>query len=165
MKRITTTLYAGIITYILIASIVFSATGTINHDKTYISTLDNPTWEWAESGGGFSVDYGHDVAVDNSGNVYIIGKYHAIGTFGNTTLTSYGPTDSWDIYVAKLDADGNWLWAIGAGGRLTDEGLSIDVDTISKSVSSMNLTVFVNPFNASTKVIFSVIVKSLFIRV
>jgi hypothetical protein len=46
-------------------------------------------------------------------------------SFGGHTLTSNG---DWDIFVAKLDADGNWLWAVQAGGPALDSGYSIAFD-------------------------------------
>lgn len=46
-------------------------------------------------------------------------------TFGTTTLTSSGDKD---IFVAKIDHNGNWLWANQAGGISYDYGRGIAVD-------------------------------------
>jgi len=64
--------------------------------------------------------------VHNSGNPYITGTFDDSTTFGATTLTSQGGRD---VYVAKLDTNGNWLWAISAGGADWDEGYAIAVDS------------------------------------
>ncbi|MEQ9186585.1 MAG: gliding motility-associated C-terminal domain-containing protein [Cryomorphaceae bacterium] len=80
---------------------------------------------WMQRGGSLNVDEGLDVVVDNSGNTYVTGYFSATADFGNTNLTSNGSTD---IFVAKMDDDGVYLWAVKAGGSGTDRGLSIALD-------------------------------------
>lgn len=83
-------------------------------------------WVWAKKAGRTGDDMGRDVAVDNSGNVYIIGHFPGTATFGTTTLTSSG---SYDVFIAKLDGNGNWLWAKKAGGSGADNGHRIAMDS------------------------------------
>ena len=78
-----------------------------------------PDWQWATQAGGISSDSGYGIAIDNSGNSYVTGMFHETASFGSTTLTSSG---GGDIYVARLDADGNWEWATRAGGSSDDMG-------------------------------------------
>ncbi len=52
--------------------------------------------------------------VDAYGNSYITGYFRESATFGTTTLTSSSDCNS-DIFVAKMDINGNWLWAKQAG--------------------------------------------------
>ncbi len=84
------------------------------------------TWLWAKKAGGTGDDMGRAVALDNTGNVYIIGHFPGSATFGSTTLNSSG---SYDIFVAKLDGNGNWVWAKKAGGTNSDNGHRIAVDS------------------------------------
>ena len=84
----------------------------------------NP-WLWATKAGGTSGDNGYCIAADASGNSYVTGGFEGTATFGSTTLTSNGEED---IFIAKLDSSGNWLWAKKAGGKYWDEGLGIAVD-------------------------------------
>lgn len=48
------------------------------------------------------------------GNVFVSGDYNGVAiAFGTTTISNVG---SFDIYVAKYDANGNALWAKSQGG-------------------------------------------------
>jgi hypothetical protein len=84
-----------------------------------------PQWQWAVKAGGIDGDEGQSIAIDGNGNQYIIGCFDEIATFGNHTLTTGGGKD---IFVAKLDSSGNWLWAIQAGGTDRDYGIDITLD-------------------------------------
>ena len=89
----------------------------------------NP-WLWAKKAGGTGSDWGYGIAVDTSGNSYVTGYFQGTATFGSTNLTSNG---GYDIFVAKLDSSGNWLWAKKAGGTSDDEGHGIAVDASGNS--------------------------------
>jgi hypothetical protein len=86
-------------------------------------------------------EQGRDIAVDDSGNVYVTGDYVGQVTLGSTTLPGSGSTN---VFVTKLDPDGNFLWAQSWGGASTREfGNSIAVDGAGNVVSagfSANLT-------------------------
>ncbi len=59
--------------------------------------------------------YESTVEPDNQGNVIFSGIFSGIITIGDTNLEA---TDgSQDGYVAKYDEDGNFLWALSAGGE------------------------------------------------
>jgi len=77
----------------------------------------NEDWIWAKQAGGTIDDYGNSIAVDANGNIYVTGRFYGSSTFGTTNLTSSGGSD---IFVAKLDINGNWLWAKKAGGTSDD---------------------------------------------
>lgn len=74
---------------------------------------------------------GHDIAVDGSGNVYICGYFAGSGDFdpgaGSAILASNGDTD---IFFAKYDSGGNYLWAKSMGAAGSDHGKSIAVDAL-----------------------------------
>jgi len=91
-----------------------------------VATLDtNGTWLWAVRGGGTDWDSANAISCDAAGNSYITGFFWSSATFGSTTLTSSG---SDDIFVAKLDSSGNWLWAVKAGGTGTDRAQDLALD-------------------------------------
>ena len=97
----------------------------------FVAKLDSSgNWLWVKQAGGTSDDYGLGIATDSSGNSYVTGYFRGTASFGNTTLTSSGQDD---IFVAKLDSNGNWLWAKKAGGTNNDEGRSIAIDSSGNS--------------------------------
>ena len=84
---------------------------------------------WAKSIGGTSFDYGYSITTDASENVYVTGSFGDTVDFdpgaGEMNLASAG---SHDIFVLKLDATGNFLWAKSMGGTFDDRGCSITTD-------------------------------------
>ncbi|GAB4404907.1 MAG: hypothetical protein OHK0039_05480 [Bacteroidia bacterium] len=87
------------------------------------------SFRWARSWGGLLEDTGLSLALDDSGHVYITGGFEGTVDFdpgpGVSTLTSAG---AHDIFVQKLDAQGNFLWARTWGGTSSDFGTSIALD-------------------------------------
>ncbi|MCC3160499.1 hypothetical protein LJ737_24900 [Hymenobacter sp. 15J16-1T3B] len=88
------------------------------------------TWLQAASAGGAASDYPTKVAVDNMGNIVVTGRFASPTLdFGTAfTLTNAGPSTTNDIFVACLNAAGQWTQAIGVGGPGNDEprGLALD---------------------------------------
>lgn len=84
---------------------------------------------WAKAIGGSAYDYGNGVATDNAGNVYITGNFSGTVDFdpgtGVTNLTSLGQSD---IFIAKLDASGDLVWAKNIGGVSSSDALSMSID-------------------------------------
>ncbi|WZI67215.1 MAG: SBBP repeat-containing protein [Gloeotrichia echinulata CP02] len=96
------------------------------NQDAFITKLDSSgKFLWAQKLGGASDDSGNDITVDSSGNIYVTGRFSSTVTFGNTTLTSAGNTD---VFVAKLDSNGNVLSAKKLGGTSSDAGNGIAID-------------------------------------
>ncbi len=103
---------------------------SVGDNDIFVSKLDAAgDFVWAKSFGSAVYDVGIDIAVDASGNVYTTGNYSGAVDFdpgpGTTTLTSAGASD---IFISKLDAAGNFVFARSMGGATVDGGLSIAVD-------------------------------------
>ena len=107
---------------------------SLGHKDIFISKLDvNGNFIWAKSmgstGGGTSHDQGSSIALDANGNVYTTGNFRNIVDFdpglGVYNLTAVGGVD---IFVSKLDANGNFLWAKNIGGSGNEASHSIAVD-------------------------------------
>jgi len=81
---------------------------------------------WARSAGGNDFDCPKSIALNPTGGIYITGYFrsHSI-SFDNTTLSNVG---SHDVFLAKYDASGNSLWAIGAGGIAEDDSYDVTAD-------------------------------------
>jgi hypothetical protein len=88
--------------------------------NTYI-----PPITFVLSAGGTNVDLAKDVAVDNSGNIYLAGAYYGTTKFGVVEKTSAGAAD---IFVAKYNSGGVLQWVQSAGGEGEDVAESIAVD-------------------------------------
>ena len=107
-------------------------------------------YEWAKRMGGTNVtgDRGNSIALDVSGNVLLTGNFSGTADFdpGDNTanLTSAGGND---IFLAKYDASGNYVWAKGMGGTLADQGTSLVTDGSGNVVltGSFNGTADFNP--------------------
>ncbi len=82
---------------------------------------------WAVSNGGtgtFGV-YQNISAPDAAGDFYVSGEFNGTATFGATTLNAPDGTS----YVAKVDPNGNFLWATPLGnapGLSTLSGITLD---------------------------------------
>lgn len=81
-----------------------------------VAKLDlNGNWLWASQAGQFSSSmFPSAITSDNDGNYYITGGFEDGLIISKDTLKSYGHSKS-AVFVAKLDSDGNWLWAIQSG--------------------------------------------------
>ena len=79
--------------------------------------------------GGSIGDYGQSIVTDDSGNVYVAGYYCGTVDFDpDTSIFNITPKGSWDIFVQKLDGNGNFIWAKSIGGIDYDAGFSITND-------------------------------------
>lgn len=84
------------------------------------------TFEWANAAGSSGDEVAMDISTEkNSGTNYIIGNFRNTMTLGAFTLTSNGGTD---IFFAKVDSAGNYLWAKSLGSIGDDDGNGITFD-------------------------------------
>jgi len=114
----------------------------------FVAKLDSSgNWEWAKKAGGTNYDFSYSIAVDTSGSCYITGEFFDYATFGDIILTSNG---SYDIFIAKLDSNGNWLWAKNAGGTGDDIGYGIAVDASGNSYVMGNFFSTTATFGSTT---------------
>jgi hypothetical protein len=109
--------------------------GTFNLFSTggsdiFISKLDaSGNFVWAKKMGGFGEDIGNSIAVDSSGNVFTTGYFQGTADFDPGPGTfNFSSAGNEDIFISKLDALGNFVWAKKMGGPSYDRGNSIAVD-------------------------------------
>lgn len=86
---------------------------------------------WAGRMGGVeNFDTGYDIAVDAEGNAIVTGSFFGSGDFdpgaGVHTLTA-SSLGSDEVFVQKLSASGEFLWAKAVGGEGADLGYGVGV--------------------------------------
>lgn len=90
---------------------------------------------WVNQLGGTKSDYVYAVSVDASGAVYTTGSFQGSADFdpsaNSLNLVSKGGSD---IFISKLDKNGNAVWATSMGGISDDEGTAIAVLNNGKDV-------------------------------
>lgn len=107
-----------------------------NGDVFIAKYNSNGSVQWMARMGGTSDDYGNDIAVDSSGNVYVIGYFtsssflifNSNNTQFGTTLANSGSFDQ-NVFVVKYDTNGTVQWGTRIGGTSSDQGNSITTDT------------------------------------
>ena len=86
---------------------------------------------WAKGIGGNSTDLGYKISIDSSDNAYITGQFSSTVDFnpgaGVANQVAVGMSD---IFIAKFDASGNYVWAFGIGSPLADGGNDIVLDDL-----------------------------------
>jgi hypothetical protein len=108
--------------------------------------------QWSRSfGGGGSGDSGNGIAVDGSGNVYVVGSFAGTANLGGGAMTSAGVED---IFLAKYSATGAHVWSRRLGSTASDVARAVAVDGSGNIVVTGNFQGTVDfgggPFTAST---------------
>ncbi|MFL5764124.1 MAG: T9SS type A sorting domain-containing protein [Bacteroidia bacterium] len=80
---------------------------------------------WAKREGLWAYDYGYGIVNDNSGNVYVAGKYEEDADFSGTTLTCAG---NHDIFLVRYSPTGTVDWIRTGGGSLGDYAHALSID-------------------------------------
>ncbi|MEJ0089716.1 MAG: hypothetical protein WDM80_08245 [Limisphaerales bacterium] len=89
---------------------------------------------WARKFGGTNDDRGSGIAVDASHQCYITGYFVSTNfIIGGVTLTNYAPNGNSSLFVAKLDATGNVLWAWSPRSNNSASGSRIVMDSAGNS--------------------------------
>jgi len=92
----------------------------------FVASLDaSGKWQWVLTPGSTGQDASMDLAVGKNGQLYLAGFFEKSILFGSHKITSRGRLD---IFVAKIDPKGKWLWATAAGSPGHDIGVGIAVD-------------------------------------
>ncbi|MFY9311236.1 MAG: carboxypeptidase regulatory-like domain-containing protein [Bacteroidia bacterium] len=87
---------------------------------------------WAKQIGGVSMDVATGIAIDNSSNELYIAGYYAFDSLkvfdGNGVAAALGNAGGNDIFMAKFQTDGTFLWAKNIGADGDDIATAIDFD-------------------------------------
>src|SRR6187549_352747 len=96
----------------------------------HAQTPEQLVLNWASQFSGASAIV-HDLALDIHGNIYSIGEFKGTVDFdpGNTVF-NLTAADKEDVFITKLNAAGNFVWAKRMGGAQVDIGTAITVDPL-----------------------------------
>ncbi len=87
---------------------------------------------WAKQMGSLSKDQGMGLELDGEGNIYTCGVFSGTVDMDPNTgvenLVSMTP-DTTDIFVQKLDAAGNYVWAVPIATNWINESFGMAIDT------------------------------------
>jgi len=92
---------------------MLTSVGSSNLPDIFLAKYDMAgNLSWVKQAGGSGDDEATAVAADAKGNVWITGKFASSATFGATNLSGTGT----QIFLARCDSAGNFVWAARAGG-------------------------------------------------
>ena len=69
-------------------------------------------YQWAKRAGGNLIDRARGIGTDGT-NIYITGQFGNTGDFGGHSVTA---TDSSDVFMAAMNNNGDFQWALSVGG-------------------------------------------------
>ena len=89
-------------------------------EESFIATIDTSSgeWDWIRKITGRNRDRINDIAIDSQGDAIIGGSFitnisfeDENGDLPDCCAGSLASTGDYDIFIAKIDADGNWIYA------------------------------------------------------
>ncbi|MEY4905560.1 MAG: hypothetical protein RLZZ292_3375 [Bacteroidota bacterium] len=104
---------------------------TLGVNDIFLSKLDaSGNFVWVKRIGGVQAQYGAAITLDASGNIYITGSFNGTTDFdpsaGVSNLTAVSQND---IFVCKLDSNGDFVWARQMGGANGESGSCLALDS------------------------------------
>ena len=90
-----------------------------------IVVVQGQNWQWVEQFGTMQSETVDAMQTDGAGNIYLSGKFKDSFDWGANSLQSIGKDD---VYLTKLDAQGNVVWAKKGGSEESDESIALALD-------------------------------------
>lgn len=104
-----------------------SVTSGTTEDIFVVKLNSSGVVQWVYTAGGTGRDRGRKIAIDSSGNIYVVGYYQNTVDFGGGNVTSNG---SFDAFLLKLNSSGTFQWVKSYGGSTgNDLGRDVVVDS------------------------------------
>ncbi|OJJ19495.1 hypothetical protein BKI52_22060 [marine bacterium AO1-C] len=97
-------------------------------------------YQWAFKIGGSSFDFGEDLVLDNTGNIYITGAFQGNNIDfdpGTSTqnLSAVGTSSS--MFLAKYSNDGSYQWAFSVGSSEASKYMSVSGIALNSSTNEL----------------------------
>ncbi len=101
---------------------MFAASGSWDAFVLKLDSAGNFIWARQFASNSNSRCYGNSIKVDSTGNIYSIGIFTGTTDFnpGSSTFNLTTPI-SWNVYISKLNAAGNFVWAKQIEGIVSGE--------------------------------------------
>lgn len=103
---------------------------TNGSDDAFVEKLDsNGNFVWVKQIGSSNSDIGYGITTDIDGNILTIGKFRNTIDFDpGPGSASISATGSDDVFLQKLDKNGDYVWAGKFGGTGFDQGYAVATD-------------------------------------
>jgi hypothetical protein len=89
---------------------------------------------WAAAIGGSAEEYGLGITCDSSNNIIVVGNYASPSiSLGSFTLNNSAASTP-DMFIARMDVNGNFIWARSEGGSNWDNCAAVDMNTANGDV-------------------------------
>lgn len=106
---------------------------------------------WAKSIGSTGNDEGCEIEVNTNGNVFFTGSYTGTLTINNENFTAKGLRD---VFVAKMDKNGTYLWQKTMGSPQDDVNYAIGLNRTNENVVTVGT--FASTFSQATQSVTSI---------
>lgn len=80
---------------------------------------------WAKQVGGYGADLGQALVLDKQGHVYVFGSFSGPARFGSFSVSE---SRLYDLFVAKINEQGQFLWLSTTKGVVTSTANDIAID-------------------------------------
>ncbi|HOD55289.1 MAG TPA: hypothetical protein PKJ08_12240, partial [Candidatus Cloacimonadota bacterium] len=89
-----------------------------------MTALNLMGWDWVKKAGGTQLDWPWSICADENENCYLTGSFQGDVSFGNQQFTSTSPSS--DLFISKMDENGNFIWTLQGNSVIGAVGMSID---------------------------------------
>lgn len=90
----------------------------VDGNFVWVKQIGTPNWDEA-----------YAITTDSENNVYTLGSFEGtIDLDPNIGESIFSSNGSWDVFLQKLDSNGEYIWAKKFGGSGYEEGYSVKVD-------------------------------------
>lgn len=93
----------------------------------------NQLWTKTTGGSPYSAYQNSSISLDEAGNIFLTGKFIYTQDFdpgpGIFNMMATGGGSDSDVFICRLDMNGNFVWAVSFGGYAVDYALSTALDT------------------------------------
>ena len=142
----------SVITGDFLGTLTFFGSTNVQLNNTYTNRIflakynNSGALSWAKSAGSESSVTSNGVALDASGNAYIVGEFECkfdeySDYYGSGVFNSVGNKD---IYIAKYSSGGIWQYSKQIGGKTDDYGLGISAKNSGNASITGSFSDFIN---------------------